>query len=516
MLHKILAGKPEGRTCLVWAVGLIAFWISRSQVAWPAYFLALPIYFLIIHLLSVMVGPPQMSWLEVLEGCIGVSSVIITSSTPFGWFFLLLWSIFAIVEFTQLRRGLLFAAAVVAAFFLVQLTLSGSAKLLELLLGAVALVVFVYRLSCRRLQYEEQQQQLLQEIEDIKKDSSSQQKLQDEKMKELLAAKVSMEEKYAELYTLQIINDVANSELSIDILGEKAVDILTGLTGSIACSVIMLNEEGPPSILATSINKPELKSDLIGPEAESLFRQILAGDNEGTAKLQEIIFSKRGARSVMVVPLRLKTGGSGIILAEHAVEHAFNTETYKILMNAADRLAMAIDNARLYDRMERMAVTDALTGVYNRLYLHQHLTKLFSGETLPKLALSMFDVDHFKKVNDTYGHLAGDATLKQLTALVRQMLPPSGMIARYGGEEFVMIVPNYDLQQMIELSEQVRLKVQETTIIAEGCEPFKVTISLGVSSVPDFATTAEGVLGSADEALYKAKQTGRNRVCTAE
>ena len=249
-----------------------------------------------------MVGPPQMSWLEVLEGCIGVSSVIITSSTPFGWFFLLLWSIFAIVEFTQLRRGLLFAAAVVAAFFLVQLTLSGSAKLLELLLGAVALVVFVYRLSCRRLQYEEQQQQLLQEIEDIKKDSSSQQKLQDEKMKELLAAKVSMEEKYAELYTLQIINDVANSELSIDILGEKVVDILTGLTGSIACSVIMLNEEGPPSILATSINKPELKSDLIGPEAESLFRQILAGDNEGTAKLQEIIFSKRGARSVMVVP----------------------------------------------------------------------------------------------------------------------------------------------------------------------------------------------------------------------
>lgn len=515
MLQKLFAGKPAGRACLVWAFGLAAFGIGILQTSWPIYWLALPLFFLGLHALFSLFGSVQCPVVKVLNVCIAVTSILITSTTVFGWASLLLWSVFPALECQQTKPGWGLIVLTWVAFILAKLR-QGFSCPFELLLGSLVLAVAIYRFYAFRKYCDEKNHHLRQEIEDVKKDSSSHQKEQDEKLKELLAAKVSMEEKYAELYTLQIINDVANSELSIDTLGEKVVDILTGLTGSIACSVILLSDEEPPVILATSINKQELKTELTGSEAERFFRQVLAGEEEEAKKLQDVIFSKRGAASVMVVPLHLKTGGSGIVLAEHAVDHAFNAETYKILMNAADRLAIAIDNARLYDRMERMAITDALTGVYNRLYLHQHLTKLFSGATLPKLSLSMFDVDHFKKVNDTYGHLAGDATLKQLTALVRGMLPPSGMIARYGGEEFVMIVPNFEYQQMIDLSEQVREKVQETVINAEGCEPFKITISLGVSAVPQFATTAEGVLGSADEALYKAKQTGRNRVCFAE
>jgi diguanylate cyclase (GGDEF)-like protein len=178
---------------------------------------------------------------------------------------------------------------------------------------------------------------------------------------------------------------------------------------------------------------------------------------------------------------------------------------------AADRLAVAIDNARLYDRMEKMAVTDALTGVYNRLYLHQYLDKLVNDQT--PLALAIMDVDHFKKVNDSYGHLSGDTALKMLTAMIKSILPANGLIARYGGEEFVVVLAGGSLEEIMNLAEEIRLGAENLEIIGEGNQDLHITVSLGTSALPELAKTVQGVLHSADQALYRAKEAGRNRVC---
>lgn len=380
----------------------------------------------------------------------------------------------------------------------------------------VLLSMVILRFGVLLQMHRQQNNHLNDRIAEMKEEALSLQAVNDEKFKEVLSAKVSMEERYAELYTLQIINDVANSELSIDILGEKVVDILTGLTGSTACSVILINPDQTPSILASNIASKEQKEALLTPEAIAMYHQVINGEGLATKAQEMELLKHRGTRSYVVVPLRLKTGGLGIIFAEHNVEHAFNTETRKILMTAADRLAIAIDNARLYDRMERMAVTDALTGVYNRLYLHQYLFKLFQENRPDRLALIIFDADHFKKVNDTYGHLTGDTTLKQLASIAKRLLPAKGLVARYGGEEFVLIVPEYSAEQMKILAEVIREEVAKAPIRAENGIEFFITISLGVSEVPSYASSAESLLESADQALYRAKQSGRNRVCVAD
>lgn len=517
--HKQL--RPTWNILLIWcfslSVALLLYFQKTVELSWILLLTAL----LITQTLVRLFKPGESSFVLMIEGSIIAVSLLMAArvSAPSYMFWLLafLWCAFSVLEIEKYGNTTFYLLVVVLSYvsstFLFQRQFP-SGIIGEIVWTIIFLLLF-QRIRAFRAQNEKRALALENDISSIKKEAAMLQEEQDLKLRELVAAKVSMEERYAEIYTLQIINEVANSELSIDILGGKVVDILTGLTGSTACSVILLNQEQPPSILATNITSPAQLSELTGPEAIGLFERTMA--NEQTiisAKLEEeSLLKRRGSQSFITVPLRLKTGGFGVIFAEHNVENAFNSETRKIVMAAADRLAAAIDNARLYDRMERMAITDALTGVYNRLYLHQVLTKLVNEKS--RIALSIMDVDHFKKVNDTYGHLSGDAALKSLTALAKNMLPSNGMIARYGGEEFVVLLTDAGVNEMMELAEEIRLKTQQMTIHGEKDITFNITASFGVSSMPEYSTNAEGLLHFADQALYHAKETGRNRVCLA-
>lgn len=502
----------ERNTIMILIYGLISLVVAR-HLARPSWLIIALIS--LIMLQAVFMFYKQIKGLLVVEGLILALTLVIGYGTPFMPVIVIFGTSYAVLRWIQRSSWIVFAGFL-TGIGLLAFSWANISGLLEQASILVLLSIVIFRFG-RELNAEKCYSQAMeQEISTFKDEAVSQQISQDEKFKELLAAKVSMEERYAELYTLQIINDVANSELSIDILGEKVVDILTGLTGSSACSVILSNPEQDPSILASNITSLAQKEALLTPEALELFHRIIEGEEKsGLTPKQKAFLRSRGTRSYVVVPLRLKTGGLGIIFAEHSVDNAFNLETRKILMTAADRLAIAIDNARLYDRMERMAVTDALTGVYNRLYLHQYLFKLFQNDNPESLALVIFDADHFKKVNDTYGHLTGDTTLKKLAAIAKGLLPPRGLVARYGGEEFVMIVPEYDADRMRILAETVREKVAVTPIRAENGTEFYITISLGVSAVPTYAASAETLLETADQALYRAKQNGRNQVCMA-
>lgn len=159
------------------------------------------------------------------------------------------------------------------------------------------------------------------------------------------------------------------------------------------------------------------------------------------------------------------------------------------------------------------ATTDPLTGLPNREQLDSYMKKLFAGKG-PPISLIMLDIDHFKKVNDTYGHDAGDKVLKQFAGIVRKAVRPSDQVFRYGGEEFT-VVCKASLMEAFEIAGRVRAKVEKTPVAINDNLIVSITASFGVARHRP-GDTPETLHKRADEALYIAKQNGRNRVCKEE
>jgi two-component system cell cycle response regulator len=173
------------------------------------------------------------------------------------------------------------------------------------------------------------------------------------------------------------------------------------------------------------------------------------------------------------------------------------------------------DSERLtYDKLNQDAVTDGLTRCYNKAYFNQHCEmEVKKSKALgTPLSLILFDLDHFKKLNDTYGHDAGDYTLKELSQLIRNGGVREGDIfARYGGEEFVVLLPHTNLKQAFEIAERLRLLVAEHDFLYDG-KKLPVTSSVGVADFRQGVETGTDLFKRVDAALYKSKEGGRNQV----
>ena len=172
-----------------------------------------------------------------------------------------------------------------------------------------------------------------------------------------------------------------------------------------------------------------------------------------------------------------------------------------------------------YRRSVSMAVTDGLTEVYNRRYLSAHLESQirYAAENDKPLAALMIDIDHFKTVNDAYGHAAGDEVLREVARRIGANVRSFDMVARYGGEEFAVVMPNTEPEAAAAVAERLRAVVSERPIkVTEPGSIIPVTISVGIgTAAPGEAVDATGLLGRADDALYAAKDGGRNRVCSS-
>lgn len=172
-----------------------------------------------------------------------------------------------------------------------------------------------------------------------------------------------------------------------------------------------------------------------------------------------------------------------------------------------------------YQQTISRSITDGLTGLYNRHYLNNHLDNLVrqSLNNNKPMSLIILDMDHFKSVNDTYGHDIGDQVLKQFADIVIKSIRSSDLAARFGGEEFVVLMPETDSQQAKEAAERIRKTLETTPLkITHEAGQISKTVSVGVSFMNDMGDTGQAMLKRADEALYKAKHSGRNRVECAE
>jgi diguanylate cyclase (GGDEF)-like protein/PAS domain S-box-containing protein len=221
-----------------------------------------------------------------------------------------------------------------------------------------------------------------------------------------------------------------------------------------------------------------------------------------------------GVHSYLGVPVVFRDHVTGLIALYNSGERPFTEADARVAELFANQVAIALDNSRRVEQMEHQAVTDQLTGLYNRRAFADMAEKEVGRARRYQrpLALILFDIDHFKNVNDTHGHLVGDQVLRILTEKVTKTTRSTDFVCRYGGEEFIVLMPEAGREEALAMAERLREMVSGITVVAaEGT--LSMTISLGVAALgPGEDETLEGLIGRADKAMYEAKAAGRNTV----
>jgi diguanylate cyclase (GGDEF)-like protein len=189
----------------------------------------------------------------------------------------------------------------------------------------------------------------------------------------------------------------------------------------------------------------------------------------------------------------------------------------RIVKTLAEHLALAVANLNLRESLRTQSIRDPLTGLFNRRYMEDSMEREFRRATRKhtSVAILMLDVDHFKRFNDSHGHEAGDAVLREMAVLLRGQLRAEDVACRYGGEEFMIVLPDTTLQAASDCAERLRRGTGAARVMHDGKSLEPITLSIGVASYPQHGNTSESVLRAADEALYQAKQSGRDRVISA-
>jgi diguanylate cyclase (GGDEF)-like protein len=234
---------------------------------------------------------------------------------------------------------------------------------------------------------------------------------------------------------------------------------------------------------------------------------------------QQVLFTKKaklkGMESLLVLPLVVREETIGTLIIGAKAPRVFHASIRATLQALTNQLAVSLANARAVRLLEELATTDGLTGCLNkRAFLAELGQKLMAAQRFGrKLSLIVTDLDHFKAVNDTYGHATGDRVLQELGSVLKRMKRETDLVARFGGEEFCVLCEETDARGAQLLAERVREELADTELQTE-LGALRVTASLGVATFPDHAKTAEELFSQGDRALYEAKRQGRNRVCT--
>ena len=319
-----------------------------------------------------------------------------------------------------------------------------------------------------------------------------------------------------EFFNLQEISKIITQILDTNELLKFVNDVLIGVTGVDKSSILLFNKDKTELYVAFSnLPESEQKESFKQENIEWLKSVALNCENGYRNKVSSEdcpFINGRATKSIMYASLATKNDKYGIILLEHIFEDVFTEDNLRFLTSIAAQVSIALENSSLYQQMRSMAMVDGLTGAFNRIYLYEVLEREIqaSAGRYP-VSIALFDVDNFKKLNDTYGHLFGDKVLQTIVRIAREKVRKGDIVARYGGEEFIIVFNHLESNEAYKVVERIRRAIESETI-EDNLIQTRVTVSFGIASYPLHADNVKDLIKCADVAMYRAKSSGKN--CT--
>ncbi|NOZ00374.1 MAG: diguanylate cyclase, partial [Deltaproteobacteria bacterium] len=338
----------------------------------------------------------------------------------------------------------------------------------------------------------------------------------------------ALQKRLEELTTLFEVGKALSSTLELDRVLRMIVDGITSLTGVRSCSIMLLDHSGqrlkirsargvPEEVVKTAVR--ELGEGISGKVAQT-GKPIYLRDVKEARGVSGCNSKRYRSPSLICVPLKSRGRIIGVLNANDKAGGDFTPEDLNLVTLFANNAAVAIDNAAMHDQLWKSSVTDGLTKTYVHTYFEQQLQRKVEAAIRQegKLAVIMLDLDHFKKINDQYGHQVGDDVLRQVARLLRKAVRSNDLVARYGGEEFVLILTDVPARIVLGVAERLRAAVERSTFTVDPAKGGKISItaSFGIAMLPNDASDAKSLVKVTDDYMYKSKESGRNRVTCSE
>lgn len=330
-------------------------------------------------------------------------------------------------------------------------------------------------------------------------------------MKGLEMAAVEREQ-LAQMKALHEISNAIFRSLRLDEMLKSVAQSLIQQLGFDRVRIYLVNKEG--DILESVLSMDQRQHESGEKESFPLTR--------GFHPMVDLILGKahderieKYQRTILYLPLRTRDENMGVLMVDNILsQQEIPVEQVTVLSAVAGQLGMAIKNARLFQGVEELAITDGLTGLYLLRYFKQRLREEFfrAERNRGQLSLMILDIDHFKRFNDTYGHPAGDTILASVAERVLSNARKVDLTARYGGDEFVILLPDTSADEAMLLAERLHQAVSGEQVKLSHDRSVPLTVSIGVATYPTHAATIEELIKRADEALYWIKSHGRNRI----
>ena len=312
----------------------------------------------------------------------------------------------------------------------------------------------------------------------------------------------------------------AISLLSLEEISAVLVDRLPSIL-SIHFFTLFLYDKDKQKLNLMCHNRPDIESSFslslsssLIMESAVLSGQYILGQRFKDSKYYRGSNNKFFKKDFFVtIPLKIEKEIVGVLNINDGEQDSFEESSLEMVLDISDFISMSVSNAILYEQTKQLAVTDGLTGISNRPNMEQALQNEFERSMRygAPLSVVLLDVDHFKGVNDTYGHQKGDEILVAIASLLKKVCRANDIAARYGGEEFLMILPQSNAQGAFKIAERVREEMMKLSFTGNETN-FSVTTSCGVAELDrDFIKNTDQLIAMADHALYEAKNSGRNK-----